>query len=200
MCNDCEFLLKVMKKDTQDNHNDVGWRSFGVLDIARVFSGLLVANAILSWFFTSSSTWGYDGKWINPSYLSFKVRNNFVKLTLDELAKYDGQDKALPLYLAINGSVYDVSVSRTIYGPGGPYSKFAGKDAARAWVTGCFGKPDEFTYDLREIDEKEARNAIQNWQDFYDNHRKYWYVGTVIHEEITGPPPEPCEHVAYPGS
>ena len=176
-----------MKKDTQDNHNDVGWRSFGVLDIARVFSGLLVANAILSWFFTSSSTWGYDGKWINPSYLSFKVRNNFVNLTL-------------PLYLAINGSVYDVSVSRTIYGPGGPYSKFAGKDAARAWVTGCFGKPDEFTYDLREIDEKEARNAIQNWQDFYDNHRKYWYVGTVIHEEITGPPPEPCEHVAYPGS
>lgn len=171
---------------------------FTVLDVLRILSGVLLLNAIASWYFTSSPTWGYDGKWLNPSYLIFRMKNSPVNLTIEELAQHDGTNSH-PLYVAINGSVYDVSLSPMIYGPGGPYAKFAGRDAARAWVTGCFGKEDELTYDLRGLDDDETKNAIHNWQGFYNQHYKYWYVGTVQHEELTGDPPEPCEHVSYPG-
>ena len=41
--------------------------------------------------------------------------------TPEQLAKYDGSDKSKPVYLAIDGDVYDVTASRRIYGPLGPY-------------------------------------------------------------------------------
>lgn len=173
--------------------------SFGFLDVLRIIAGLLFANALLSWFFTSSTTWNCHGKWIDSSYLVFRLKNSYVNLTIDELAGYDGEDGSKQLYIAINGSVYDVSAARPIYGPGGPYAKFAGKDAARAWITGCLDKPDEFTYDLRGIDEQEAYETLQQWHDFYTKHSKYWYAGVVTHDDITGPPPALCDHVKYPG-
>lgn len=38
-----------------------------------------------------------------------------------------------------------------MYGPGGGYSFFAGRDAARAFVSGCF--QDDLTWDLRGLEE-----------------------------------------------
>jgi hypothetical protein len=49
-----------------------------------------------------------------------------------------------------SGDVYDVSANRRTYGPGGGYGFFAGKDAARAFVTGCF--KDDLTHDIRGLD------------------------------------------------
>jgi len=46
--------------------------------------------------------------------------------------------------------VYDVSANRRVYGPGGGYGFFAGKDAARAFVTGCF--KTDLTHDIRGLD------------------------------------------------
>ena len=46
-------------------------------------------------------------------------------------------------------------------------SRINGKDAARVYVTGCFNKKDEYTYDLRGLDETEAENDIQSWQQFF---------------------------------
>ncbi len=34
----------------------------------------------------------------------------------EELAKYDGSDENLPVYVGFNGKVYDVSSKRRIYG------------------------------------------------------------------------------------
>lgn len=72
-------------------------------------------------------------------------------MTDAQLSSYDGRDPSLPIYLALNGSIYDVSANREMYGPGGGYSFFAGRDAARAFVTGCFR--EDLTPDLRGAEE-----------------------------------------------
>ena len=49
--------------------------------------------------------------------------------------------------------MFDVTEGRRIYGPGGYYSFFSGKDASRAYVTGCF--QTHLTYDVRDFDDKQ---------------------------------------------
>ena len=57
---------------------------------------------------------------------------------------------SIPTILTRSGDVYDVSANRRVYGPKGSYSFFAGKDAARAFVTGCF--KEDLTHDVRGLD------------------------------------------------
>ena len=133
-------------------------------------------------------------------------------MTPEELSAFDGTDADKPLYLAINGTIYDVSNGRHIYGPGGSYHFFAGCDAARAYVTGCFA--DDRTPDmrgvetmylpldnpevdahwtaaemeaLRETERKEAEErvfgALKHWVDFFAKSKKYTKVGYVKREE-----------------
>lgn len=73
-----------------------------------------------------------------------------VLLTDIELLSYDGSDPTKPIYLALNGTIYDVSSSPATYGPGGSYHVFAGRDAARAFITGCF--VEDATPDLRGVE------------------------------------------------
>jgi predicted heme/steroid binding protein len=70
-----------------------------------------------------------------------------IYLTDLELAAYDGTNPELQLLVGLNGSIYDVSASPSTYGPEGSYHFFAGKDAARAFLTGCF--QEDLTPDLR---------------------------------------------------
>lgn len=72
-------------------------------------------------------------------------------LTDAELSLYNGTSPTLPIYLALNSSIYDVSASPHIYGPGGSYHFFAGRDATRAFVTGCFD--EDLVPDLRGVEE-----------------------------------------------
>lgn len=51
-------------------------------------------------------------------------------ITRDELSKYDGSDPSQPIWLAIKGTVFDVSGKKEMYGPGASYNVFAGKDGS----------------------------------------------------------------------
>lgn len=51
----------------------------------------------------------------------------------------------------MNGTIFDVSANRAIYGPGGSYNFFAGRDATRAFVSGCF--KEDLTPDLDGVEE-----------------------------------------------
>lgn len=74
-----------------------------------------------------------------------------MNLTPSELALYDGSDPTLPIYLALNGTIIDVSANPGIYGPGGGYHFFVGKDATRAFVTGCF--QEDLTGDMTGVEQ-----------------------------------------------
>lgn len=41
-----------------------------------------------------------------------------VRLTLQQLAQYDGTDSSKPLYIALRGKIYDVTPGKSFYGPG----------------------------------------------------------------------------------
>lgn len=57
--------------------------------------------------------------------------HNLPTFTLEELSKYDGNDKSMPIYLALDGYVYDVSAGRDkFYAPGSPYHELVGKDSS----------------------------------------------------------------------
>lgn len=147
----------------------------GVTDVLRVLGGVILLSSALSWFVTNDSIlWGYRPAFTRPAVVrswlvrphspsvlrascssqmvtDMSVQRGSVHLTDAELAQYDGSDINLPIYVALNGTIYDVSANPHMYGPGGSYHFFAGKDATRAFVTGCFA--EDLTPDLRGVEE-----------------------------------------------
>ncbi|KAL0138673.1 dihydrofolate reductase [Mucor lusitanicus] len=157
--------------------------------------GLIGLTWIILFFFlgsyliTESWTWGYRGKWTNIN--TYIPRKEMI-FTEQELLQYDGSDPKKPIYLAIDGDVYDVTLGGGWYGKGGSYHHFAGKDAARAYVTGCF--QDHLTHDTRGLSEEQLK-GIAHWKKFYDRHHKYHKIGRVLHDPIPAdaPIPKPCK-------
>jgi predicted heme/steroid binding protein len=70
-------------------------------------------------------------------------------LTQRELAQFDGTDQKKPIYIAVKGEIFDVSRGSAYYAKGGAYGFFSGKDASRAYTTGCF--QTHLTHDLRGL-------------------------------------------------
>ncbi|KAH0828228.1 hypothetical protein AYO21_03787 [Fonsecaea monophora] len=208
---------------TSDEPEDTTSRVISPLDILRVILTLAFASCLLSYYLTSGTSllYKYEPWFLNPSKLSQWWTGPIV-LTPEQLAVYDGSDPAKPIYLAINGTVFDVTAGKHTYGPGGSYEVFAGRDATRAFVTGCF--LEDRTGDLRGAEliyipieddpdedissaarklraEKERREArkkvldeVRRWEGFYRNHKKYFEVGKLVGvPEYTGEPPKLCE-------
>lgn len=44
--------------------------------------------------------------------LTWEIQRGPVLLTDDQLSAYDGSDSSKPIYLALNGTIYDVSAGR----------------------------------------------------------------------------------------
>lgn len=49
-----------------------------------------------------------------------------------DLRTYDGTDPTLPIYIGLDGYVYDVTLGKEYYAPGGRYHDLAGKDSSQA--------------------------------------------------------------------
>ncbi|CDO74130.1 hypothetical protein BN946_scf185043.g180 [Trametes cinnabarina] len=138
-------------------------------------------------FFTGSFLWELE----LPNVRQF-IPTTQRLFSESQLAQFDGSDPTKPLYIAIDGDVYDVSSNRATYGPGGSYHMMAGRDAARAYGTGCF--KTHLTHDLRGLSESEMR-GVQHWKKFYADSKKYHKVGRVSHPPIdpASPYPEHCD-------
>lgn len=164
-------------------------------DFLRIFSGLLLLNAILSYVFTSSTTWGYEGKYVNASYLCHFVKGlPQQEFTLESLKDEVNSGRLL---LSIDRNVFDVSANQQMYNIqyGSRYSIFIGCDCTRMFVNGCFNNFEQCTWDLRNIgiDGDIVNESVRRWVEFYRNHPKYWQVGYLNIGDInTYTLPQPC--------
>ncbi|KAF9885542.1 hypothetical protein FE257_012870 [Aspergillus nanangensis] len=207
------------RRQQQQQHHGNG---VGVLDLLRVLATLVIASCGLSYYMTSSESllWGYK-PWFTRWPVLVRYLQGPLLLTPDELTLYNGSDPALPIYLAVNSSIFDVSANPLVYGPGGHYGFFSGRDATRAFVTGCF--EEDLTPDMRGVEEmfipidddtddvltsgekkvrreQETRVAkarvhkqVQHWENFFRNHKKYFEVGKVVGVEDSETKRELCE-------
>ncbi|KAE8269841.1 hypothetical protein A4X09_0g2500 [Tilletia walkeri] len=158
--------------------------------VKAMFYGFLLWVAA-GLFVTGSPLWGYKGKWI-------RLRTYFPPqqrlFTPAELQLYAGRATDRPIYLAVMGDVYDVTSNPRIYGPGGSYSFFAGRDASRAYITGCFENESQLTHDLRGLSDEDMSHVLL-WKKFFDEHDSYFKVGRVSLPliEANAPIPEKCD-------
>jgi membrane-associated progesterone receptor component len=78
-----------------------------------------------------------------------------------DLASANGQDSEL-IYVAVQGRVYDVGERGDLYGPGGNYHIFAGKDCTRAFAL-MSTSGDECN--RRDVDDLNAthRATLRQW-------------------------------------
>ncbi|KFK26833.1 hypothetical protein AALP_AA8G299800 [Arabis alpina] len=97
------------------------------------------------------------------------------EISEEELKQYDGSDPNKPILMAIKLQIYDVTPSRMLYEPGGPYDLFAAKDASRALAMMSFEEKD-LTWDISGLGSSELQ-SLQGWElNFMD---KYAKVGTL---------------------
>jgi hypothetical protein len=87
--------------------------------------------------------------------------------------------------------VFDVSKGRRFYGPDATYHVFAGKDASRAFATGCFA-PSHQTDDLRGLTEEQLEE-LDNWYQFYMKKKTYPIMGKVEPSSLDNIPVPPKE-------
>ncbi|KDQ64992.1 hypothetical protein JAAARDRAFT_28655 [Jaapia argillacea MUCL 33604] len=161
----------------------------GCLGLLKFIVYLLLFLLLAGKFFTGSFLWEYEGKW---AQLKTFWPTNQRLFSERLLATFDGTDPDKPIYLAIDGDVYDVSSNPRTYGPGGSYHLMAGVDAARSFGTGCF--KTHRTHDLRGLTESEEK-GVNHWKNFFANHKSYIKVGKVVHPPIDpqSPIPEHCD-------
>ncbi|KAJ2452419.1 Dihydrodipicolinate synthase [Coemansia sp. RSA 2336] len=122
----------------------------------------------------------------NERFAMSKVRRQAIatkrKFTPRELAEFNGKDESTPLYMGVQGIVYDVSASRHFYGPEGPYCNFAGRDASRGLAMSTFDSSilsdlDAPVDKLDDLNDTE-KASLEEWVEFFAG--KYTPVGTLI--------------------
>lgn len=181
-------LTEIMaKKSTGDAKEELKKKSRTCSSSLFSLSIFILGLVSASYLATGTLDFGGQFKHIKAAYKRFLPESERI-FTARQLAEYDGSDPAKPIYLAINGRVYDVSAGPSYYGKGGSYSFFSGKDAARAYITGCF--ETDLIPDLRGLTADELK-GLDTWIDFYEKSDKYFYAGRVIHDPIPEDAPLP---------
>lgn len=88
----------------------------------------------------------------------------------------------------MQGHVFDVTAGKSFYGPGGPYSNFAGRDASRGLAKNSFDeemltdldKPIDTLSDLTD----EEKESLAGWANHFEG--KYLLVGRLVNEGSEG--------------
>ena len=99
---------------------------------------------------------------------------NVQDMTLQQLKVYDGlsEDCEGRICVAVNGKIFDVTKGKRFYGPGGPYSGFAGRDASRGLATFSVEPVSDDYDDLSDLKPGEMEQ-VQEWELQFRYNRFY---------------------------
>ncbi|CAD6579545.1 MAG: hypothetical protein CYPHOPRED_000906 [Cyphobasidiales sp. Tagirdzhanova-0007] len=92
-----------------------------------------------------------------------------------DLAQCDGETEGRPIYVAIKGTIFDVSAKKDMYGPRAGYHIFAGKDASRALGKSSL-KPEDAVSDYTTLTPEET-TVLNDWYTYFS--KRYNVVGKV---------------------
>lgn len=100
--------------------------------------------------------------------------------TKDEKSK-TGEDK--PVYLSVNGTVFDVSDGRNFYGPDGPYAAFAGKECGVALAKMSFDQ--QHLNDLAGVKNLNfgEKTELDGWIEKFTYYRNYPIMGRLVPDD-----------------
>ncbi|EON61124.1 hypothetical protein W97_00335 [Coniosporium apollinis CBS 100218] len=90
------------------------------------------------------------------------------------LSKCDGTNVDYPTYVAMKGTIFDVSGNKA-YTPGAGYHVFAGKDASRALAKSSL-KPEDCRPEWEDLPDSEKK-VLDDWFTFFS--KRYNIVGVV---------------------
>ena len=108
----------------------------------------------------------------SPIALNNGQRRPLIHLTKEELSKFNGSDPDLPIYVAIQGFIYDVSDNRECYLKGMGYHGLAGKDGT---VSFALGTPNVYKEkfpdceDVAEADLEQRQRNLEDWKTYFDS-------------------------------
>jgi len=95
--------------------------------------------------------------------------------TLGQLKEFDGSDPEKPIYVSIKGTIFDVTAKKAMYGPGGSYAIFAGKDGSKGLGMSSLKNEDAIP-DYSTLPESEMK-VLNDWHAFFS--KRYNIVGRV---------------------
>ena len=98
-----------------------GGLSYTTIMIAFLFLPLLSHFSTQTWTFGTEPYLRPYVRMIQESPYN-PLGRKMIDLTPAELSQYDGSSEKRPIYLAVDGEVYDVSANRRVYGKGGSYN------------------------------------------------------------------------------
>lgn len=84
--------------------------------------------------------------------------------------------KSPQLYVAIKGTVFDVTRNKAAYGPGEPYHVFVGRDASRALAKSSLEEEDALP-EYTDLPESEL-STLDDWYKFFS--LRYNIVGKLV--------------------
>ncbi|KAJ9607588.1 hypothetical protein H2200_007666 [Cladophialophora chaetospira] len=96
------------------------------------------------------------------------------EITLEELAQNDGTNPDGKTWVAIKGTVFDVSKNNA-YKEKGQYHVFAGKDPSRGLAMSSL-KPEDCVPEWSDLDDK-YKTVLDEWYTFFS--KRYNIVGKV---------------------
>jgi len=95
-----------------------------------------------------------------------KLKKVFV-YNEEELALFDGVGGIKPIYIALDGKVYDVSQRRDLYGEEYGYHIFAGRNVTRSFAKMSLDPEDIGSSDLSDCSEPANIQALKEWVTKY---------------------------------
>lgn len=108
--------------------------------------------------------------------------------TAKQLLYFDGKhddklDEDKPVYLSVNGIVFDMSDGRDFYGPDGPYEAFAGHECGVALAKMSFDK--KHLDDLAGCDNLNfgEKTELEGWIEKFQYYRNYPIKGRLVPDE-----------------